>query len=720
MTETSISSPLESQPVRDFKFRSAFSLSFADLSPIVGIYTVFAIGLIAAGPAFLWAFPLVLVGQLMVCGVFGNLVSKWPLQGSVYAWSRELIGPRYGWFTGWAYMWGLTLTLAVLPITAAPYILGAAGVTAPSQIVVELVAIGVLLFGSIANVFGGRLLRGLIYIALVCELVASAGIGLTLLIFHRINPLSIIFNTGGTGHGAGWLFGAFLLPVAYIAYSFIGFEASASIGEEVQESRKVLPKAMVLSLAVGGVLVIVACLGLVLAMPDVSAAVSGKDANPIATTLGAFLRIGGGTDTAHRAGDRLHLQHDRGADGGDPRDLGQRPGPAAARDPAAGQAVRAGAPAQVRDRPDRHHRRRADLRRRVQGVRAAGVVLGVRFHPVLLPADRGAELQAVARPVAHGRRVGGTLDTPDHVHCRGLAERRDREPAVAQGGQQRVVPQLGRDHHDRGAGRARRTDLPAVLPAGVARDAGPAYGHRGGRGVGGRGGRGMTAVALISGAASGIGRACAEVMCGAGWQTAGIDLNASDTDLSLRADVSDRAAVLGAVDQVVERFGRIDLLVTAAGYYEEGIDVADITVAQWDRMLGVILGGTVNCCAAVLPHMLSRDQGTIVAISSELALAGSATDLHYVAAKGAVLGLIKSLAMEVAQTAIRVNAVAPGPTDTPLLAPDSLWREPSYLSTLPLGRLVRPSEIASAVYYLATEGSMYCGEVLSPNAGAVI
>ena len=116
----------------------------------------------------------------------------------------------------------------------------------------------------------------------------------------------------------------------------------------------------------------------------------------------------------------------------------------------------------------------------------------------------------------------------------------------------------------------------------------------------------MTSVALISGAASGIGRACASVMRRSGWQTAGIDLNASVTDLSLRADVSDRTAVFGAVDQVVARFGRIDLLVTAAGYYEEGIDVADITVAQWDRMLGVILGGTVNCCAAVLPHMLSR------------------------------------------------------------------------------------------------------------------
>ena len=124
----------------------------------------------------------------------------------------------------------------------------------------------------------------------------------------------------------------------------------------------------------------------------------------------------------------------------------------------------------------------------------------------------------------------------------------------------------------------------------------------------------------------------------------------SDADLSVTADVRDRAAVTAAVDEAAARFGRIDLAVTAAGYYEEGIDVADITHGQWDRMLAVILGGTVNTFAAVLPHMLARGEGSIVAISSELALAGSATDLHYVAAKGAVLGLVKSLAMEVAQT----------------------------------------------------------------------
>ncbi len=226
--------------------------------------------------------------------------------------------------------------------------------------------------------------------------------------------------------------------------------------------------------------------------------------------------------------------------------------------------------------------------------------------------------------------------------------------------------------------------------------------------------------AVITGAASGIGAACARLLAGRGWRTAGIDLRPPATDLAVTADVTDAAAVAAAVDGAAQRFGRIDLAVTAAGYYQEGVDVTGITRGQWDRMLAVILGGTVHTCQAVLPHMLRRGTGAIVAISSELALAGSSTDLHYVAAKGAVLGFVKSLAVEVAHTGIRVNAVAPGPTDTPLLVPGSPWRDPEYLATLPLRRLVTPEEIAHTVHYLATEGAMYCGEVISPNAGAVI
>lgn len=227
-------------------------------------------------------------------------------------------------------------------------------------------------------------------------------------------------------------------------------------------------------------------------------------------------------------------------------------------------------------------------------------------------------------------------------------------------------------------------------------------------------------VAVITGAASGIGAACAARFSAGGWRTAGIDLRPSLTDAVYLVDVTDARGIDAAVGDVVDQCGRIDALVTAAGYYEESIPVASLTREQWDHMLSVILGGTVNAFSSVLPHLLSRNTGSVVAISSELALGGSSTDLHYVAAKGAVLGLVKSLALEVASSGVRINAVAPGPTDTPLLAADSMWRRPEYLRSLPLGRLVKPEEVAATVWHVVSEGAMYCGEVLSPNAGAVI
>jgi NAD(P)-dependent dehydrogenase (short-subunit alcohol dehydrogenase family) len=118
--------------------------------------------------------------------------------------------------------------------------------------------------------------------------------------------------------------------------------------------------------------------------------------------------------------------------------------------------------------------------------------------------------------------------------------------------------------------------------------------------------------------------------------------------------------------------------------------------------------------------MLAAGSGTIVTISSELALAGGDGDAHYVAAKGAILGLTRSLGSELAPKNIRVNGVAPGPTDTPLLADDSPWREPDYLASLPLGRLVTPDEVAESVLFLVEEGTYFAGQTISPNAGAVI
>jgi 2-hydroxycyclohexanecarboxyl-CoA dehydrogenase len=226
-------------------------------------------------------------------------------------------------------------------------------------------------------------------------------------------------------------------------------------------------------------------------------------------------------------------------------------------------------------------------------------------------------------------------------------------------------------------------------------------------------------VSLVTGAASGIGAEIATLLKKRSWKVAGLDLRGSKTDLSLIADVADTAAVRAAVDRATRELGPISLLVTVAGYYEM-LPISEIGVEKWHRMLAVHLGGTRNACAAVLPSMLERGKGHIITISSELALAGGDEDAHYAAAKGAIIGFTKSLAVEVADRGVRVNSVAPGPTDTPLLAPDSPWRDPLFLKTLPLRRLVRPEEVAESVLFLLEEGDYFCGQVLSPNAGAVI
>jgi amino acid transporter len=109
------------QLLRGFSFRSALSLAFADVSPIAAVYAIFTLGLFAAGPKFFWAFPIVLVGQLLVAAVFGELASRWPYAGSVYQWSRHVRGTTWGWAAAWAYMWGLTIALSALAYGAAGF-----------------------------------------------------------------------------------------------------------------------------------------------------------------------------------------------------------------------------------------------------------------------------------------------------------------------------------------------------------------------------------------------------------------------------------------------------------------------------------------------------------------------------------------------------------------------------------------------------------------------
>lgn len=226
-------------------------------------------------------------------------------------------------------------------------------------------------------------------------------------------------------------------------------------------------------------------------------------------------------------------------------------------------------------------------------------------------------------------------------------------------------------------------------------------------------------VALVTGGASGIGAAVVDALQTRGYTVGCLDRRPADNvEHTVAVDISDRSAVETAVAELREALGPVSAVINSAGHYEM-VPVGDVSRASWHRMLRVHLGGLVNIARATLPDLIDTG-GTLVAVASELAVGGGEDDAHYAAAKGAVIGLVRSLAAEVADTGVRVNAVAPGPTDTPLLAADNPCRTSEYLNTLPLRRLTTPHEVARCVEYLVCDATFSTGEVVNVNAGAVI
>jgi len=225
--------------------------------------------------------------------------------------------------------------------------------------------------------------------------------------------------------------------------------------------------------------------------------------------------------------------------------------------------------------------------------------------------------------------------------------------------------------------------------------------------------------AVVTGAASGIGAATMAELRDRGWKVAGFDLKPASSDCDGIVDVSNSESVMAAVEKVQSELGPIDAVISAAGHYEI-IPITEIDQATWKRMLNVHLGGAFNLARAILPGMIQRRSGSVVFVTSELAIGGGDQDSHYASAKGAIIGLIRSLSVEMAPHGIRVNGVAPGPTDTPLLAADSPWRAPEYLATLPSRGLCTPQEVALVAAFLAEDATYAVGEIISPNSGAVI
>lgn len=243
-------------------------------------------------------------------------------------------------------------------------------------------------------------------------------------------------------------------------------------------------------------------------------------------------------------------------------------------------------------------------------------------------------------------------------------------------------------------------------------------------------------VAFVTGGGSGLGRATALVLAEKGADVAICELDAKTGEsvveeirrlgrraIALATDVSKLDQVEAAVARTDAELGKVDIAFSNAGIVQM-IDFLEIDDAAWRRMIDVHIGGTFHVFRTVLPQMLERGWGRLIATASIGAFTGGVRVTHYCAAKAGILGLTVALASEVAGKGVTVNAVAPGVIETPMVGDmgdnSDRWRE-GMRKGIPMGRIGEPADIAHAVAYLASEEAKYVtGQALSPNGGLVM
>jgi len=244
----------------------------------------------------------------------------------------------------------------------------------------------------------------------------------------------------------------------------------------------------------------------------------------------------------------------------------------------------------------------------------------------------------------------------------------------------------------------------------------------------------MSRVAVVTGAASGMGRTIGRYLADRGRRVALLDLDGDGAEraaeelrargaraMGRKVDVADRAAVDQALGDVRAEFGPIEIMVTSAGL-DEFESFTKISIAAWDRMVAVNLTGTFHCLQAVVPDMLAARWGRIVTISSSSAQSGAARMAHYVASKGGVVGLTKALAVELAPHGITVNTIPPGFIDTPMArraeAAGHLPSIDAIAARTPVRRAGTPDDVAAACAFLCSDEAGYItGQLIGVNGG---
>jgi len=240
--------------------------------------------------------------------------------------------------------------------------------------------------------------------------------------------------------------------------------------------------------------------------------------------------------------------------------------------------------------------------------------------------------------------------------------------------------------------------------------------------------------AIVTGASRGIGAAAAELLAESGCGVVVNYLHSERRAYELcdtlarrglscapyKADVSVRGEAFALAAFAVNEFGGADILVNNAGIAQQKL-FSDITPDEWERMFAVSAGAAFHCTQAVLPYMLRRKSGCVVNVSSIWGMTGASCEVHYSAAKAALIGMTKALAKELAPSGIRVNCVAPGAADTDMNKGLSAEDMRLLRGEIPLGYIASAREIAQCIRFLCSDEASYVtGQVLSPNGGMVI
>ncbi|MGK0602221.1 APC family permease [Yokenella regensburgei] len=273
---------------------SNFALGFTYLSPLTAVYSLFALAVTLAGPPAVWWILIVACGQLLVALVFGEVASQYPITGGLYPWARRLWGKKYAWIAAWIYLWALVVTVTSIAEYTSTFVASLFHfATSPGNMLMTSVVL--LLVMMAVNMSGTKNLARVAKIGFWCEIVSVIALGIYLLIFHRSQPFSVVFDSMGVLAKDGSYQTAFMSAALMGLFMFFGFEACGNVAEEVKNPGKKIPVAMILSIVFGAISAIISVLGYLLSSPNLVNIVNGKTADPIPVILNEALGSTGAT-----------------------------------------------------------------------------------------------------------------------------------------------------------------------------------------------------------------------------------------------------------------------------------------------------------------------------------------------------------------------------------------------------------------------------------------